>query len=318
MTRSPASEEVAERPAEDKDTPEDVLGEEEIWAGDFNLFRYVRERDAAEVQNCCEEFKYLHVPGKPVFVVHVHDFATAAIAAEEPAVQALCVDIPTIRSVLGRQTAGRDEWLATTGHYFITEISLIAQRVGKLLVVDMGSREAHTLLDMLPACLAAGVVGFDLRDSNEEGYFTGEYDMATRIRLVKNMAALCKVPDFVVNAAMTWPGDVDAAIARANRYLDAGATVVTVLSRLPGTDFGDGPGEYSRMLLGIQGRVGAVLEMPFAGLARSAAGTPTKYSRARAFSAERAPVARLSYGNQWPHLIRTAFQRCVKLQFGSD
>jgi len=107
-----------------------------VAPGDPSLRHTATGRALAEVSRCAEEFKYLHVPGSPVFVVNIHDFVTAAIAAERPEVKALCIDLPTIKYLTAAPNTPY-KWLTDVGKYFVGNIAGIAQRSGKLLTVDM-------------------------------------------------------------------------------------------------------------------------------------------------------------------------------------
>lgn len=155
--------------------------------------------------------------------------------------------------------------------------------------------------------MAAGVVGFDLRDSEPNGKFLGLTDMEGRIEAAKFTVRECLVPDFVLNAVMQWPGTVDGAIERANQYLEAGATVVTILRRMPSDDVLP-PKEFLRMIHGIRGCAGVVLQMP---------GMDLPGGGIKAAELALTGIARIGYGNQWPHFIRNKFHRIVKLQFST-
>lgn len=157
------------------------------------------------------------------------------------------------------------------------------------------------LQGILPSLLAAGVVGFDLRDTDREGTFQWEEDMVGRIKMVLATANRCSVSDVVVNAMMGWPGTVDEAIERANLYLDAGATVVTILRRLPCAEVE--ADDLRRMIREIKGRVGVLLEIP--GF-RPFVKAPHLADMG---------VARIGYGNQWPHYILTRFQEFIEAQW---
>jgi 2-methylisocitrate lyase-like PEP mutase family enzyme len=126
--------------------------------------------------------------------------------------------------------------------------------------------------------------------------------VARRIEAVQYTARENLVAEFVINAVMQWPGTVDEAIVRANQYLDYGATTVTILRRIPTAEIPEA--EFLRMIHGIKGRVGVVLQMPSMG------SRPCKAS-----DMATAKVARIGFGNQWPYQIRMMFQKGVKLLF---
>jgi hypothetical protein len=141
--------------------------EEEEDEDDNNRdYRYKGERANSAVQVNAEAFKYLHVPGEPVFVVNVHDLLTASIAAHQPECQALCVDLPTLYHLVGWRYANSIEFLAENCYDLITAVSRIAQRNGKLLTVDMGTQDYGLLQQYMPYLLGLGVVGVDLRNSH--------------------------------------------------------------------------------------------------------------------------------------------------------
>ena len=123
--------------------------------------------------------------------------------------------------------------------------------------------------------------------------------MVARILKVLATAAKWSVSDFVVNVMMGWPGSVGECISRANLYLRAGATVVTIIRRLPCVEL---PlRAIRRVVTEINGPVGVLLKMPV--------DTYIKFQ-----SVARLGVARIGYGNQWPHHIRTMLQKSVELQ----
>lgn len=112
---------------EPEETTDTEAEDEDVIAGRFDT----------EVQKNCTTFKYLHHPGSPVFVVHVHDLLTACIAAEQPEVQGLCVDLPTLCHLVGRREARKQDFLTNVTFNLTMQVATIAQRNGKLLSVDM-------------------------------------------------------------------------------------------------------------------------------------------------------------------------------------
>lgn len=114
----------------------EVEEEDDVPVNDPSLSA-VESRQVSDVHRNSTEFKCLHRPGNPVLVVHVHDLLTASIAAEQPEVEALCVDLPTVRYLVGGREANRDEFLFKDAFDLINYVALIAQRNGKLLTVDM-------------------------------------------------------------------------------------------------------------------------------------------------------------------------------------
>lgn len=151
--------------------------------------------------------------------------------------------------------------------------------------------------------MAAGVVGFDLRDSDQG--VSAVQDMGERIQAVLSTAQKLHMDDFVVNAVMAWPGTADEAIDRANQYLDAGATVVTILRRVPCYELMTSR-QFAWMIRKINGRVGVVMKMP--GISLDGGGL---FAR----NVAELGAARIGYGNQWPHYIRQKFQRAMEVQF---
>lgn len=82
--------------------------------------------------------------------------------------------------------------------------------------------------------------------------------------------------------------------------------MVTVLRRMPCDELP--PSEFVKMMRDIRGRAGIVLQMP--GMDLPGGGIKAK-------QLAEAGVARIGYGNQWPHFIRNKFQKIVALQFSS-
>ncbi|KAH8905232.1 hypothetical protein BR93DRAFT_970041 [Coniochaeta sp. PMI_546] len=152
-------------PAEETSASQEdgIEDEEDAESGDD---RYNGDREDSAVQANILAFKNLHVPGEPVFIVHVHDLLTASIAAHQPECQVLCIDLPTLYQLLGWRYANSIEFLAKDCYQLITTVSRIAQRNGKLLTVDMGTQEGALLQQYVPHLLGLGVVGVDLRDSH--------------------------------------------------------------------------------------------------------------------------------------------------------
>lgn len=288
---------------EEKQGEEENEDEEDDFDENFETTdRYRGNRDMSAVQANAEAFKNLHVPGKPIFVANVHDLLTASIAANQPECQALCVDLHTLAHLVGWRYARTVEFLAKDCNDLINQVSEIAQRNGKLLTVDIGTLHYMLLEEYIPILMGKGVVGVDIRDAHDQDGFVGLHHVARQIAAIREAACDNLVDDFVVNVAMEWPEIVDEAILRANEYLDDGATVVTILRRMPSPDLP--PTDFLRMVAGIKGRVGVVLQMPDMGL-------PVMTVEDMA----RSKVARVSYGNQWPYHILKMFQKCVSVAF---
>jgi len=127
--------------------------------------------------------------------------------------------------------------------------------------------------------------------------------MAQRTETVQFLARSQGIRDFVIHVLMGWPGTIDKAMERADDYFDNGATVVTLLRRVPSTDISEE--DLHRFASVVRGRTGILLEMEV---------SPDKsYLNYRGVAF--AGVARTSFSNQWPYLIRGMFHQVMELQF---
>lgn len=201
----------------------------------------------------------------------------------------------------------------THGARLIKEVSKVCQRNGKLLTVDL-STDAMDLSDdpvpylerYLPYLLEHGVVGIDLRIANHRWGFYTRDEVETRFEAVQDITRKHNVKDFVIHLVIECPAASFDATTTVSHWLEAGATVVTVLRRLPSKALSKK--DLKQLVSSVQGPLGAVLQF----------GLPESTNWIKESDLAKAGVARISFGNQWPYFIRRMFNEIMELQFSDQ
>lgn len=170
-------------------------------------------------------FKQLHIPDKPLVLANVYDYPSAQAVAALPSTRALA----TASFGIARAAGTKDEDLTLdTNLQAVRLISKAAKEFQKPLSVDIQDAYGSRLEEAIHGLIECGVVGVNLEDCDKDmQQMYNPEDAVERVKRVIAVATAAGVPDFVVNArcdALLHGGDLDEAIQRGKKYLDAGAT----------------------------------------------------------------------------------------------
>ncbi|BCJ38777.1 carboxyvinyl-carboxyphosphonate phosphorylmutase [Actinocatenispora thailandica] len=193
-------------------------------------------------------FRALHRPGNPVVLPNAWDAYSARIVAERgfPAVATSSI---AVAESLGYRDGG-----GAPAELMFAAAGRIARAVDLPVTVDAEDGYGLPAADLVAALLAAGAVGANVEDSTG-GVLSDVDTQAARLAGIRAAAVAAGVP-LVLNARIdvflrsTGADEaelVDAAIARAERYLAAGADCVYPIFCPPET--------VSRLVAGIDGAV---------------------------------------------------------------
>ncbi|KAF3033212.1 hypothetical protein E8E12_004838 [Didymella heteroderae] len=171
-----------------------------------------------------KHFRSLHIPGHPLVLTNVWDAITANTIASLPGTKALATASFAIAAAAGLSD---DELDLDTNLRAARIIAKVAATHNLPLTVDFQDGFGAQLEDGVRAVIQLGAVGINLEDFGREvgGLYSVE-EQCERIRKVMAVAREQGVPDFVVNArtdALFAGRDVDEAIERGRKYLEAGA-----------------------------------------------------------------------------------------------
>ena len=173
--------------------------------------------------------KALHQPGNPLVLANSYDYLSTRAVGDLPESKALA----TASYGVARAAGTEDDLMDMSTNLEAARLcALAAWQVGKPLSVDFQDGYGSQLEEGVKALVGFGVAGINLEDYSRQHKRFYSVDEATeRIRLVLSTASALGVPDFVVNArcdVLVQGGELKAAIARGQRYLEAGATSVFV------------------------------------------------------------------------------------------
>ena len=209
-----------------------------------------------------EDFRALHVPGRPLLLTNVWDPPTAALALRHPETKAIATASFAVAAVAGLED---DELTFEENLGAIRKIAKQLVKDGKAssipFTVDMQDGYGARLEEGIESVIEMGVVGINLEDSSssEGGLKLVDADEhVQRIRIVMKTAAAKGVPNFVVNArtdCVLLGGTIDEAIDRGKKYLDAGATTVFVWG---GMKRGLRDAEVVQLVKGLEGRLNVI------------------------------------------------------------
>lgn len=203
---------------------------------------------APQLAEAAAGFRALHRPGSPVVLPNAWDANSARIVVEQgfPAVATSSVAVAESLGYADGGDAPAELMFAAAGR--------IARAVDVPVTVDAEAGYGLPAANLVAALLAAGAVGANIEDST--GGVLSDVDAhAARLAGIREAAVMAGVP-LVLNARVDVfirsPGAdeaelVGAAIARANRYLAAGADCVYPIFCPPAT--------MSRLVDGINGAV---------------------------------------------------------------
>ncbi|KAJ4403243.1 hypothetical protein N0V91_006646 [Didymella pomorum] len=171
-----------------------------------------------------KHFRSLHIPGKPLVLTNIWDAITATTIASLSSTKALATASFAIAAAAGLTD---DELDLSTNLRAARIIAKVAATHNLPLTVDFQDGFATQLEEGVRAVIQLGAVGINLEDFGREiGGLYGVDEQCERIRKVMAVAREEGVPDFVINArtdALFKGSDVNEAIERGKRYLEAGA-----------------------------------------------------------------------------------------------
>lgn len=163
-------------------------------------------------------------------LANVWDIASTRTVAALPKCKALATASYAVASAHGTVDAK-----LTLAQYLadVKGISEVAKEFDKPLSIDLQDGYDDSLEEAIKELIKLGVVGINIEDSRRVDTSMMPCEEAeSRIKQVLSVAASLGVPDFVVNARSDYflrKRDLDEAIRRGKRYLEAGATVVYVI-----------------------------------------------------------------------------------------
>ncbi|MCU1413429.1 MAG: hypothetical protein JWN80_769 [Microbacteriaceae bacterium] len=174
----------------------------------------------------------LHVPGDPLIVTNIWDAVTARIVADLPEVKALATASHAVSFAHG---VPDNEGL--TVDQAIEAARIIASAVDKPVSVDFEkgyAADAAGVKDNVARLIEAGAAGLNIEDSLESaaGPYRSAEDSVARVTAARAAAIEAGVPLSInarVDLLVGHPDEWAAAVDRANRYLDAGATSIFFL-----------------------------------------------------------------------------------------
>lgn len=180
---------------------------------------------SSQTQNdTAKHLRSLHVPGSPLVLTNIWDAITADTIASLPGTKAIATASFAIAAAAGLSD---DELDLDTNLRAARIIAKVAATHDLPLTVDFQDGFGTKLEEGVRAIIQLGAVGINLEDfGRETGGLYSIDEQCERIRKVMAVAREHGVPDFVVNArtdALFAGRDVDEAIERGKRYLDAGA-----------------------------------------------------------------------------------------------
>lgn len=203
---------------------------------------------APALADAATAFRSLHRPGSPVVLPNAWDAYSARIVAEQgfPAV--------ATSSVAVAESLGYPDGGGAPAELMFAAAGRIARAVTLPVTVDAEDGYGLPADELVAALVSAGAVGANIEDSTR-GVLSDVDTHAARLAGVREAAVAAGVP-LVLNARvdvflrspeLSEAERVDAAIARANRYLAAGADCVYPIFCPPTT--------VSRLVAGIDGAV---------------------------------------------------------------
>jgi 2-methylisocitrate lyase-like PEP mutase family enzyme len=210
-----------------------------------------------------QDFRALHVPGRPLLLTNVWDPPTTSLALRHPETKAIATASFAIAAVAGLED---DELTFEDNLHSISRIAKQLEKDGRAMTIpltaDMQDGYGARLKEGIESVIEMGVVGINLEDSssNEGGglKLVEADEHVQKIRTVLETAAAKSVANFVVNArtdCVLLGGTIDEAIERGRKYLDAGATTVFVWG---GIKRGLRDSEVSQLVKGLDGMVNVI------------------------------------------------------------
>ncbi|MDQ2698797.1 MAG: isocitrate lyase/phosphoenolpyruvate mutase family protein, partial [Actinomycetota bacterium] len=210
----------------------------------------------------------LHVPGDPLIVTNVWDAITAKVVASAPGVKAIATASHAVSFAHGVDDGeGLDVDTALSVARIV--VKAVGGTNGLPVSIDFErgyAEDAAGIERNVGRLIETGAVGLNLEDSLPGNVMRPLDDSAARVAAARAAGDAAGVP-IVINArvdSLVRGEDWDAAIARANAYLGAGASVIFFLG-LRTED------EVRRAIAEVHGRISVISgseSIPLANLAR--------------------------------------------------
>jgi 2-methylisocitrate lyase-like PEP mutase family enzyme len=214
---------------------------------------------SARTNEIAKSFKALHVPGKPLILVNVHDASSARIIASLPECKALATASYSVALVNNKTDPELD---LETQLAAVKNIATVAKELGKPLTVDLQDGYGNRLEEAVEKMIALGVVGINLEDADSKGTVMDERTAVDRVKRALDTAQKAGIPDFVVNARSDTyfqRGTLEESIRRGKLYLQAGATAIYVLPPA-GTSLSSE--DIKQCVAGLNGKVNVGVRLP--------------------------------------------------------
>lgn len=176
-----------------------------------------------------QHFKSLHQPSNPLILTNIWDCISAKAVASLPSTTALATASYAVAAASGIDDAALS---LPDNLRAIGAIAKVAAAYNKPLTADFQDGYGAQLEEGVTQLIKLGVVGCNLEDFDRARDALYDVDEAVaRIETVLRVAAALGVPDFVVNArtdALVVGLDIDEAVRRGKRFLQAGATTAFI------------------------------------------------------------------------------------------
>lgn len=195
----------------------------------------------------------LHVPGAPLILTNVWDALSARAVAGAPGVKAIASASHSVSN-----SRGFEDGEGMSVDQALAAAAAIIDAVDLPVTIDFErgyTRNLARLRDSTARLIAAGAAGINFEDSTglEKTPLFLLDEQVERIRTIRGAADAAGVP-LVINArvdALVRGSDWDDALARANAYLEAGASVIFMLG------LGD-EAAVEKAVAGVHGRVSTI------------------------------------------------------------
>ncbi|KAK6344357.1 hypothetical protein TWF696_007996 [Orbilia brochopaga] len=190
----------------------------------------------SQLNRLAKTLKALHVSGKPLILINVHDAPSAAAVATNAATKALATASYAIAASQGLKDANLTLADNVIGIRAVARgIEMTGFEDAKPLSADLQDGY-EDIGATIKAAIDLGVVGANIEDLKTDPATGHEQlrdisDAEARIKTALAAAAEAGVPDFVINArtdVLGYGGGIKDCIERGKRYLAAGATTVFV------------------------------------------------------------------------------------------
>ncbi|MEV0591024.1 isocitrate lyase/PEP mutase family protein [Nonomuraea cavernae] len=167
------------------------------------------------------ELRDLHVPGKPLILPNVWDAASAR-AVVEAGFPVVATGSAAVAEVLGY-----DDGEATPAAEMMAAIARVARAVEVPVTADVERGYRLPPADLAERLIATGAVGCNLEDTDQAtGALVGVEEQAAFLAAVRAAAGPSLVINARVDTYLRGERAREAAVARARRYLEAGADCV--------------------------------------------------------------------------------------------